>query len=161
MGGGIGFWRNNPYPKTWGPPCSGPPFPRQPPQPVPAPVGAGVGGEDLAVGSAVGCWRGPPTCQQWGKRHSGFFGLYLGLVYGASVKSVLEKENPKCPRGRVTAASEGRSGHKEEAAPGGAGNSLLDTDKSSGALQKSKETNTELLPSTGRRMPGSVPPWHS
>lgn len=108
----------------------------------PSPRSPGVGGEELALGSGVG--------QQLGKRHSGCFGLYFGLVYECEIRP--GKRKSETSQGRVTAACEGGSGHKEER---GAGNSLLDTDKSSGVLQKSRDTNTELLPSTGTMVPGS------
>lgn len=70
-----------------------------------------------------------------------FWGFILGLVYGASVKSVLEKEkSDKVPRAALARGGRGSlprgRGTKRRRRRVEPGILLLDTDKSSGALQK-------------------------
>lgn len=95
------------------------------------------------MGSGVGSWGGGlPLPSSWARGTGGCFGaLFWVLVYGASVKSVLEKEkSEKVPRAVLARGGRGSlpraRGTKRRRRRVEPGILLLDTDKSSGALQK-------------------------
>lgn len=110
MGGGTGFWRNNPHPKTWGPPCPGPPFPRQPPPACPCPRGSRGGRRGPGSGISSGVLEGASHLPAVGQEALGIFWALFGSCLWSECEISPGKRKPQVSPGQSYCSLRGEVG---------------------------------------------------